>query len=255
MKKFLSYELKRSLNYLLSLTIASIFFTIILMFIYKKNTVEAFTVGIGFYIVLAIVFLVNIIYFVYRFRKDLFSKSAYFTFTINLSTTKIIFSKLLSGFIVSFLTILVYWLQFKILLQIFNFKQNILQSFNFYVFIVILIYWILSYVFLILGVSISKIKIFNRYYEFVSLVLSVVFLVLLMWFMRNLYRLKALMISFSNFSIRNLTNINGVDFFMVYYNVNHKAIGVNLWILLLSIFFIVFGFFINVYLLEEKIDL
>src|SRR5699024_5862412 len=187
---------------------------------------------------------------------DLFSKSSYFTFTINLSTAKIMFSKLLAGLLISFLSLLIFIGAFILSYKIFGIDgSTIKNSFNGLVLFSILVYWLLAYVFLSIGVSLSKVKFLNRYYEFVSIILSTVLLVLVMWVMRNLYRLKSTMIDVKDFSIKTISNINGIDFFMVYYDINNKAIGINLWILLLAAFLIVFGFFINVYLVEEKIDL
>lgn len=256
MKKFLTYEIKRSFNYLTFMAIAGLFFSIIVNFIFKKIKGDDFSLIVGFYLLIGVIFLVDLIYFTYRFRNDLFSKSSYFTFTINLPTSKIVFAKLLAGLIITFLSLIIFVGAFSLISEIFEIAgQNMKSSFNGFVLFSILIYWILAYVFLTIGVSLSRVKLLNRYYEFVSIILSIVLLVLVMWVMRNLYRLKATMISIKDFSIRTLSNINGVDFFMVYYDINHKAIGINLWILLLAAFLIVFGFFVNVYLIEEKIDL
>lgn len=255
MGKFLRYELKRSKFFLAFMAVAGLFFSLIINFLYRKNSNLEFSMGLGFYLVLAVIFLVDLIYFVARFRKDIFSKSSYFTFTIDLSTGKIIFSKYLASFVISLLTMLVFVGSFKIFSRAFGITGDLLKSFNRVAFLSVLIYWLLSFAFLTIGVSLARVKIFNKYYEFVSLVLSVVLLVLLMWVMRNIYRLKPLMVDLTNFSIKNLSLINGVDFFMVYYDISQKPVGVNLWIFLLSLFFIAFGFFINLYLIEEKIDL
>lgn len=256
MSKFFYYEIKRSRRYLASMAIFSIVFSILTNLIFKIFKSSNLSQALGFYLVLGVVFLIDLVYFTYRYRRDLFSKSSYFTFSINLSTGKIILSKLLAGFVINFLSLLIFVGAFNLSNSIFGFDRRLaLLGFGPYVFLSILIYWLLAYIFLTIGVSLSKVKIFNRYYEFVTTVISVVCLVLVMWVMRNLYRLKSTIVDLKDFSIRTISRINGVDFFMVYYDINHRAIGINLWILVLACFLIIFGFFINVYLVEEKIDL
>lgn len=256
MSKFLSYEIKRSYRYLASMAIFALVFSIITNFIFKIFKGTNLSLSLGFYLILGVIFLINLVYFTYRYRKDLFSKSSYFTFSINLSTGKIILAKLFAGLIVSFLSLLVYVLFFAMVSGISGFdRSKLLLSFGPYVFISIMIYWLLAYVFLTIGVSLSRVKIFKKYYEFVTVLLSVVGLVLVMGLMRNIYRLSPTIVDIKDFSIRTLTRINGIDFFMVYYDINNRALGINLWILILASFLIIFGYFINVYLVDEKIDL
>lgn len=256
MKKFFSLELKRSRYFLAFLAVFALIFSLITNFIFKIYKASELGLALGFYCLVGLVFLINLLYFTSRYRKDLFSKSSYFTFSINVSTGKIILSKLLAGALLSLLSLFVFVRIFFIFTKAFGLDGMALKSsFDSSVLISLILYWLLAYVYLTVALSLSKVKIFNKYYDFVTIVLAVVFLVLVMGVMRNLYRLKPTIIDLTDFSIRNLTRINGVDFFMVYYDINHRAIGLNLWILLLTVFLIIFGFFINVYLVEEKIDL
>lgn len=256
MRKFLKLEVKRTGAYLFFMSIFSLVFSIITNFILKIFTSGDLGMGLGFYLLLGLVFLSNLIYFISRYRRDLFSESSYFTFSINLSTGKIILTKLIASLLISFISLLVFVGIFFLVNKTFDFsKTGLLHSFDPYVFASVLLYWLLAYVYLTMALSLSRVKIFNKYYEFVTIVLALVFLVLVMGLMRNLYSLRPTIIDLSDFSIRNLTGVSGMDFFMVYYDINHRAIGINLWILLLTLFLIVFGFFINVYLVEEKIDL
>ena len=61
-------------------------------------------------------------------------------------------------------------------------------------------------------------------------------------------------ISFKNFSIQRLININGIDISMLYNGIDGKIIGINIWMLIFSILIIAVTFFYNVSLIEEKID-
>ncbi|MDD7306450.1 MAG: hypothetical protein PUG67_07650 [Peptoniphilaceae bacterium] len=255
MNKLFYYEIKRSYRYLAFMAIFAWVFAIITNFIFKIFKSSSLLISLGFYLVLGVIFLINLVYFTYRYRRDLFSKSSYFTFSISISTSKIILAKLLAGLMSCFICLGLYVGAFDLINLAFGLDRTALLSFSSYALFSILLYWLLAYVFLTIGINLSKVKLFKKYYEFVSLVFSVVMLVLVMWIMRNLYRLKPLMIDLKDFSIRSLSRVNGVDFFMIYYDINNRVLGINLWILLLACFLVAFGFFINVYLVEEKIDL
>lgn len=256
MNKFLKMEMKRSRRFLIFITIFSALFSIIINFVNYFSKASDYSLLISFYVLLGIILLINLIYFVNRYRMDIFAKSAYLTFTINLSTAKIMFVKFISGVFFGLLTLVEFVVFFLIGNMIFSYDLfMIFKSFNLLVAICIMLYWSMAYVLLLLGVSLSKVKIFNKYYEFVTIVLSIVVYILILWLMKNLYTIKAIMLSFKSFALVNLSNINGIDIFMLYYDSNNKLIGINVWMLLICLFVIVFGFFVNIFLLEEKIDL
>lgn len=259
MIRFLKYELKRTRNYKLYLFLAIISILILLNLLYKHTSIgKTSSISIYFVTLMAIVFSINILYFTNRYRKDIFSKSSYLTFTINVSTTKIILSKIICGIITTFLTLILFTILFESLglfingnsfLTTWNIKFKLILLF------VIILYWTMSYMIIIFGISLSRVKIFKRYYEFVTMVLSIVILTLVIWIMRNIYTSYPLVIDLNNFSLRMVNSINGIDISMLYLGAGNSILGINMIMVLISIFAIVFVFFANNYILEEKIDL
>jgi hypothetical protein len=258
MRKFLFYELKRTKRFIEIMGLFSLLFAIMLTFLSRKTAINMvgkdYSLLISFILVSLIILLINLIYFINRYRADIFNKSSYFTFTINLSSGKILFAKFLAALIVSFLSIMFFTLIFLLLGRNIEMK-NLVKTFMPQIFPVLLLYFALSYQLLALGVSLSKVKIFSKYYEFVSLVVAIMIFTILTFILRNIYHLFPLMINFKDFSIREANPINGVDILMLYFGLDNSILGINLRMLLLTVFVIIFVFFANIFVIEEKIDL
>lgn len=113
----------------------------------------------------------------------------------------------------------------------------------------------MAYALLTLAISLTRVKFFRRYYDFVSIVLFVVIFTLILALLRYVYVRLPYMIDFEDFAVRYVRQINGFDLSMLYMNLDGKIIGMNIYDLFISIFTIVISFVANIYVVEYKIDL
>ena len=261
MIKFLKYELKRSRGFFLIMAIISIISQALLGIFYKFNSFDVEDKNTSIFILiffLALIILsICLIFFTIRFKRDIFDKSSYITFTINISVAKIIFAKFLASLLLGFLSLVVFLGSFilttKFLLTGQNFNNISLKVLIIYVF-VCEIYYSIAYLLLVFGITLSRVQIFRRYYSFVSVVLSIVLFTIIVWLLRNIYTISPVILRFKDFAIQRVININGIDISMLYNGVDGKILGINIWMLVFSILIIAVTFFYNVYLIEEKID-
>lgn len=261
MIKYLRYELKRSRSFFLVILFLSL---LSVSFISLLANSDSFGVnnkkGSIFILVVAqeiIILIMSLIFFVMRFRRDIFEKSSYITFTINISVGRVLFAKFLASLLAALFSIIVYLLNFlivslfldiKIIFDMVSIGGILLYGF------VIILYYAIAYLLLILGLSLSKVKIFKKYYNFVTIVLSILIFSLIIWIFRNIYILSPISLNLRNFSLETLVHVNGIDVFMVYLDLDGKILGINVWTSLMSFFVIAISFFINEYLIEERID-
>lgn len=261
MIKFLKYELKRTKSFFVTTSLLSIVFAIIIKILLLtrvdlKRNFENMTLFF-FLITLLVILIVDIVYFASRYKRDIFSKTSYITFTINISTGKIILAKVLAALITSLLTAFIFGISFFVFDSIKEPSEFLVGSFLSYgplCLISIFIYWVMAFLFLILGINLSKVKIFNNYYEFVSIILSLMAFTIVIWLLRTAYTALPYMLNVKNFSLIKVLGISGVDVLMVYFGAN-GPMGINIVMLLISILTIVLVYFANIYVLEEKIDL
>lgn len=261
MIKFLKYELKRSRGFFLIMAIFAMISQALLGIFYKFNSFEMENKNTSFFILLVslalIILSISLIFFTVRYKRDIFDKSSYITFTINISVSKIIFAKFLASLIFGFLSLVIFVgsliLTTKIL-GISKILNNIsIKVLMLYVF-VCEIYYSIAYLLLVFGITLSKVQIFRRYYSFVSVVLSIVLFTIIVWLLRNIYTISPIILKFKDFSIQRVININGLDISMLYNGVDGKVLGINIWMLVFSVLIIAVTFFYNVFLIEEKID-
>lgn len=261
MIKFLKYELKRSRGFFLIMALFAIISVSLIGIFYKFNSFDMENKNFSFFILILalglIILSICLIFFTIRFKRDIFDKSSYITFTINISVAKIIFAKFLASVLVGFLSLFIFIGALIIGSNILGISKSLLDisSLNLLAYVgVSEIYYSIAYLLLILGMTLSKVQIFKKYYSFVTVVLSIVIFTLVVWLLRNIYQLSPLALSFKNFSIQRLININGIDISMLYNGIDGKIIGINIWMLIFSILIIAVTFFYNVFLIEEKID-
>lgn len=261
MIKFLKYELKRSRGFFLLMALLSIISVAITGVFYKFNSFDMENKNFSFFILLLalalIILSICLIFFTVRFKRDIFDKSSYITFTINVSVARIIFAKFLASVLVGFLSLLIFVGTLILganILEISKGLVNISPSSLLAYVVVSGIYYSIAYLLLTLGMTLSKVQIFKRYYSFVTVVLSIVLFTIVVWLLRNIYQISPVVLSLKNFSIQRLININGIDISMLYNGLDGKIIGINIWMLIFSVLIIALTFFYNVFLIEEKID-
>ena len=259
MIKFLKYELKRSRGFFLIMALFAIISVSLIGIFYKFNSFDMENKNFSFFILILafglIILSICLIFFTIRFKRDIFDKSSYITFTINISVTKIIFAKFLASVLVGFLSLFIFIGALIIGSNILGISKGLLDisSLNLLAYVgVSEIYYSIAYLLLILGMTLSKVQIFKKYYSFVTVVLSIVLFTIVVWLLRNIYQLSPLVLSFKNFSIQRLININGIDISMLYNGIDGKIIGINIWMLIFSILIIAVTFFYNVFLIEDR---
>ncbi|NVF12057.1 ABC transporter permease [Anaerococcus sp. AGMB00486] len=261
MIRYLRYELKRSSGFLLLEIFLSLLSASFIGLMAKSDNLGVNDRQLAILILIIaqgiIILAISLIYFASRFKRDIFDKSSYITFTINISVGKVLMAKFLASLIVAFISIFTYifWLLFSsFILSIkeitIAFTVGRISTFSF----VLGLYYSMAYLLLVLGLSLSRVKIFKRYYNFVTIVLAIVLFSLIIWIFRNIYVLSPVCLNLRNFSLENLIHINGVDISMVYMGLDGKILGINVRTSLLSLLIITISFFINEYLIEERID-
>ena len=261
MIRFLKYELKRSRGFFLLMALFAIISQGLVGIFYKLNSFGLENKNTSFFILLIalalIILSVCLIFFTIRYKRDIFDKSSYITFTINISVAKIIFAKFLASLVIGFLSLVVFVGSLIIsskFLGIYDDLINISMKVLFVYIFVLEIYYSIAYLLLVFGITLSKVQIFRRYYSFVSVVLSIVLFTIIVWLLRNIYTISPVVLRFKDFAIQRIININGVDISMLYNGVDGKVLGINIWMLTFSILIIAVTFFYNVFLIEEKID-
>lgn len=259
MIKFLKYELKRSRGFFLLMAFISLISSLVIGLLTRLDGISINEKGSIFVLILAqglVILTISLVYFAMRFKRDIFDKTSYISFTINISVGKILFAKLITSLIISFLIMLIYFLGLFIISLIFSI--TIFTRFNIrgvlsYSFILGL-YFSMAYLIILLGISLSRVKIFKRYYSFVTIVLAIVVFSLILWAFRNIYRLSPTIININSFSLQRIYQINGIDVSMIYTDLSGKVLGLNIWTLILAFLINFLSFFINTYLIEERID-
>lgn len=273
MWKFLRYEIKRSGKFILAFSFLSILITILFAVFMvaissktRNSTSFESSFNIAFIFLIFVMLVVNLLYFLQRYRKDIFSKSAYLTFTLDISTGGLFFAKLLSAVFITIINQSIFTIFFSIMNAIVNFKygiENIIHSMgiaNFlqiylWAMLIMSLYWLMAYTMLTVAISLTKVKFFRKYYDFVSIVLFVVILTIIVSLIRYFYIALPYVFEAKSFSMKFLNNINGFDISMLYFNIDSSVIGINLVDLILSLFVIITSFVSNLLIVENKIDL
>lgn len=261
MIKYLRYELKRSRGFLLLEIFLSLLSASLISLMAKSDNLGLNNKDGSIFILIVaqglIILAISLIFFASRFKRDIFDKSSYITFTINISVGRVLMAKFLASLIVALIASLAYALGLISLSLIVNigeirrvFTLGRVLSFGF----VLGLYYSMAYLLLVLGLSLSRVKIFKRYYTFVTIVLSIILFSLIIWIFRNIYVISPFCLNLRNFSLENLVHINGIDISMIYMGLDGKILGINVWTTLLSLLIIAISFFTNEYLIEERID-
>ncbi|MDO4662538.1 MAG: ABC transporter permease [Tissierellia bacterium] len=273
MFNFLKYEFKRSRKFnlfffFLSLII-TVLFAIVLWNVLKNTSYDIDISSVfesAFVFMIFVVLSINLLYFLRRYRNDIFSKSAYLTFTLDISTNKLFLAKMITALIVTLINEIIFTVIFSFMNFFMNRRFNIdnlltkIGMGNFirlflYSILILSIFWLMAYALLTLAISLTRVKFFRRYYDFVSIVLFVVIFTLILALLRYVYVRLPYMIDFEDFAVRYVRQINGFDLSMLYMNLDGKIIGMNIYDLFISIFTIVISFVANIYVVEYKIDL
>ena len=174
MIKFLKYELKRSRGFFLIMAIFAIISQALLGIFYKFNSFEMENKNTSFFILLIslalIILSISLIFFTVRYKRDIFDKSSYITFTINISVSKIILAKFLASLIFGFLSLVIFVGSLIFTTKFLGINESLnnisIKVLILYVF-VSEIYYSIAYLLLVFGITLSKVQIFIRYYSFV----------------------------------------------------------------------------------------
>lgn len=261
MIKYLRYELKRSRGFLLLEIFLSLLSVALIGFVGKNNIFDLNNRQSSIFILILaqglILQAISLIFFASRFKRDIFDKSSYITFTINISVAKVLMAKFLASLLVILTTLIFYILALILLAVLFDMGEilGLLSLGRILLFgFVMGLYYSMAYLLLVLGLSLSRVKIFKRYYNFVTIVLSIILFSLIIWIFRNIYVISPLCLNLRNFSLDRLIHINGIDISMIYMDLSGQIIGINVWTVFLSLLIIAISFFVNEYLIEERID-
>lgn len=262
MLKFLKYEIKRTKKYSIFFLLISLIFSISIWSIayIQKDKFNLFSlVNTSFLFLLFVFLLTNLIYFLLRFRKDIFSKTSYLTFTLDISTLKVFTAKFFAALFLNLFLIFCYYLNFLIVKKLFELilKFNTTEIFPYRFISVILIleiYWLMAYELLTLAFSFSKVKFFRKYFDFVSITFFTVLYVVLIGIMRNIYILFPYSFKITG-NIIKIKKIIGIDFLMIYFNKNLSMIGINIYMIFFSFSVILISFILNLFIVKNKADL
>lgn len=261
MIKYLRYELKRSRSFLLFLVFLSLLSSSLIAFFYKiNNAIIASNRESTFILYIAqglVLLTMALVFFAVRFKRDIFDKSSYITFTINISIGKVLMAKFFASLIGFLLISLSYYLSLILLAKIFSFWilfENVSLKLFISYGLVLSLYYGLAYLLLVFGIILARVKIFRRYYNFVTIVLAITIFSLIIWIFRNIYVILPTSLNLSNLSIERLVYVSGIDISMIYFGIDGKIIGINVWTFLFSVLIMAILFFVNEYLIEERID-
>lgn len=267
MFKFLNYELKRSAKFIVQSFFISLIISFIFMFMNIINEHEKMAIKHDDLMLTAVlitifcVMAINLLYFLSRYRKDIFSKSSYLTFTLDVKASSIFLSKIICALLIFILNEIVFVCVFYFINSLVSYETiELFRRIDFVrIFqiglMIISLYYLVIFLLLSLAISLSRVKFFNRYYDFVTIVLYVVLFTLFSAFLRYVYVKMPYMLSFDPINITKVGIINGIDLTMLYMGVDGTISGINILMPAFSFLIILLSFIHNMILIENKIDL